>query len=316
MKDINYNTLRPSHFSDYVGQDKLKNKLGILIESAKNRGDSIDHILLYGPPGLGKTTIAKVIANDLGTNLKTTSGPILDRVGDMAAILMSLKDNDILFIDEIHRLNRSIEELLYSAMEDRKVDLIIGKGPTAKSVEIKLAKFTLIGATTNSSLLTAPLRDRFGFTHRVEFYNNNELLNIVNRNASLLGLTFEKEAAILVAKISRGTPRIANRFLKRIRDYVDVNNLDIVRQKDVESVLKMMDVDDLGLEAMDREILNILIDKYSGGPVGIEAIASVLGENRKTIESVHEPYLVKIGLIERTKNGRLVTAFGYKHMKK
>lgn len=312
----NYNSLRPSQFSEYVGQEKLKNKLNILIESAKNRGDAVDHILLYGPPGLGKTTIAKVIANDLGTNLKTTSGPILDRVGDMAAILMSLKDNDILFIDEIHRLNRSIEELLYSAMEDRKVDLIIGKGPTAKSVEIKLAKFTLIGATTNSSLLTAPLRDRFGFTHRVEFYNNNELLNIVNRNASLLGLSFENDAALLVAKISRGTPRIANRFLKRIRDYVDVNNLTIVTIKDVENVLKMMDVDNLGLEAMDREILRVLIDKYSGGPVGIEAIASVLGENRKTIENVHEPYLVKIGLVERTKNGRMVTKLGYSHMKK
>ena len=303
----NVNLLRPNQFNDYIGQNKLKEKLAILIESAQNREDSLDHILLYGPPGLGKTTIARVISNNLQSNMRTTSGPVIDRVGDMASILMSLKDRDILFIDEIHRLNRAVEELLYSAMEDRKLDLVIGKGPTAKSVEINLAKFTLIGATTNASLLTAPLRDRFGFVHRLEYYGDEDLFEIVKRNSKIFDLNILDSAAINISKISRGTPRIANRFLKRIRDFVDVNGVKEVNEKTVDRVLHMMDVDNLGLESIERDILKIIVDRYSGGPVGIEAIATVLGENRKSLESIHEPYLVKLGLMERTRKGRKIT---------
>ncbi|HCB63920.1 MAG TPA: Holliday junction branch migration DNA helicase RuvB [Fusobacteria bacterium] len=311
----NVNLLRPNQFNDYIGQNKLKEKLAILIESAQNREDSLDHILLYGPPGLGKTTIARVISNNLQSNMRTTSGPVIDRVGDMASILMSLKDRDILFIDEIHRLNRAVEELLYSAMEDRKLDLVIGKGPTAKSVEINLAKFTLIGATTNASLLTAPLRDRFGFVHRLEYYGDEDLFEIVKRNSKIFDLNILDSAAINISKISRGTPRIANRFLKRIRDFVDVNGVKEVNEKTVDRVLHMMDVDNLGLESIERDILKIIVDRYSGGPVGIEAIATVLGENRKSLESIHEPYLVKLGLMERTRKGRKITEKGYKHIK-
>ncbi len=311
----NVNLLRPNQFNDYIGQNKLKEKLAILIESAQNREDSLDHILLYGPPGLGKTTIARVISNNLQSNMRTTSGPVIDRVGDMASILMSLKDRDILFIDEIHRLNRAVEELLYSAMEDRKLDLVIGKGPTAKSVEINLAKFTLIGATTNASLLTAPLRDRFGFVHRLEYYGDEDLFEIVKRNSKIFDLNILDSAAINISKISRGTPRIANRFLKRIIDFVDVNGVKEVNEKTVDRVLHMMDVDNLGLESIERDILKIIVDRYSGGPVGIEAIATVLGENRKSLESIHEPYLVKLGLMERTRKGRKITEKGYKHIK-
>ncbi len=309
-------SLRPKNFKEYIGQDKLKEKMSIFIEAAKLRKESVDHILLYGPPGLGKTTLAGVIANEMGTNLKITSGPVLEKSGDLAAILTSLEENDILFIDEIHRLNTSVEEILYPAMEDGELDIIIGKGPSARSIRIELPSFTLIGATTRAGLLSAPLRDRFGVSHRMDYYTIENLMDIVLRGAELLGAKAEHEGAFEIAKRSRGTPRIANRFLKRVRDYSEIRGKGIITQEIAMEALALLGVDDLGLDELDREILNGIVDNYNGGPVGVETMSLLLGEDRRTLEEVYEPYLVKIGFLKRTHRGRVVTEKGYHHIGK
>ncbi len=307
-------TLRPKKFAEYIGQEKLKEKLGIFIEAAKKRNEPIDHILLYGPPGLGKTTLAGVIATEMGVNLKITSGPVLEKAGDLAAILTSLEEHDILFIDEIHRLNVTVEEILYPAMEDGELDIIIGKGPSARSIRITLPKFTLIGATTRAGLLTSPLRDRFGVTHRMEYYEKEELAKIVIRGADILNVKIEKEGAAELASRSRGTPRIANRFLKRVRDYALIKGNGTITKEIAEKALQMLEVDEYGLDELDREILSGIMEKYDGGPVGIETLSLMLGEDKRTLEEVYEPYLVKIGFIKRTPRGRVVTESAYKHL--
>ena len=309
-----YTLLRPNSIEEYVGQSKLKEKLRISIEAAKARGDSVDHLLLYGPPGLGKTTMARLVSKELGVNFKVTSGPVLEKVGDIVAILMSLSDGDFLFIDEMHRINKSVEEMLYPAMEDRSVDVVVGKGPTSKSVRFTLKNFTIIGATTKVSMLSAPLRDRFGLTHRVEYYSNGDISNIIKRSASLLGIGVEDDASLEIARRSRGTPRIANRLLKRVRDFVEVKGGNVVTLPAARVALNMLEVDSKGLDQLDRAIIETVIDKYTGGPVGLNAIAMALGEDRRTIEEVHEPYLVKAGLIERTSRGRVATKLAYKHL--
>ena len=308
--------LRPKTLSEYIGQGKLKEKLEIFMTASKNRGESMDHTLLYGPPGLGKTTLAGVIATEMGTNLKVTSGPVLDKAGDLAAILTSLDEQDILFIDEIHRLNTSVEEILYPAMEDREIDIIIGKGPTARSIRIELPNFTLIGATTRAGLLSAPLRDRFGLVHRMDYYSTEDLLKIVVRGAGILGVKIEEEGALELALRSRGTPRIANRFLKRVRDYAEIRGDGIITLKIAKEALSLLGVDEYGLDELDREIILSIIDNYGGGPVGIETLALLLGEDRRTLEEIYEPYLVKIGFIKRTHRGRVVTPKAYKHFNK
>lgn len=308
--------LRPRNFKEYIGQDKLKEKMSIFIEAAKLRKESVDHILLYGPPGLGKTTLAGVIANEMGTNLKITSGPVLEKSGDLAAILTSLEENDILFIDEIHRLNTSVEEILYPAMEDGELDIIIGKGPSARSIRIELPSFTLIGATTRAGLLSAPLRDRFGVSHRMDYYTIENLMDIVLRGAEILGAKTENNGAFEIAKRSRGTPRIANRFLKRVRDYSEIRGKGIITQDIAMEALALLGVDELGLDELDREILNGIIENYNGGPVGVETMSLLLGEDRRTLEEVYEPYLVKIGFLKRTHRGRMVTEKGYLHIGK
>ncbi|MBP6407702.1 MAG: Holliday junction branch migration DNA helicase RuvB [Fusobacteriaceae bacterium] len=308
--------LRPRNFKEYIGQDKLKEKMSIFIEAAKLRKESVDHILLYGPPGLGKTTLAGVIANEMGTNLKITSGPVLEKSGDLAAILTSLEENDILFIDEIHRLNTSVEEILYPAMEDGELDIIIGKGPSARSIRIELPSFTLIGATTRAGLLSAPLRDRFGVSHRMDYYTIENLMDIVLRGAEILGAKTENDGAFEIAKRSRGTPRIANRFLKRVRDYSEIRGKGIITQEIAMEALALLGVDELGLDELDREILNGIIENYNGGPVGVETMSLLLGEDRRTLEEVYEPYLVKIGFLKRTHRGRMVTEKGYLHIGK
>ena len=308
--------LRPRNFKEYIGQDKLKEKMSIFIEAAKLRKESVDHILLYGPPGLGKTTLAGVIANEMGTNLKITSGPVLEKSGDLAAILTSLEENDILFIDEIHRLNTSVEEILYPAMEDGELDIIIGKGPSARSIRIELPSFTLIGATTRAGLLSAPLRDRFGVSHRMDYYTIENLMDIVLRGAEILGAKTENDGAFEIAKRSRGTPRIANRFLKRVRDYSEIRGKGIITQNIAMEALALLGVDELGLDELDREILNGIIENYNGGPVGVETMSLLLGEDRRTLEEVYEPYLVKIGFLKRTHRGRMVTEKGYLHIGK
>lgn len=313
-KDIQKN-LRPKHLIEYIGQNSLKEKMQIFMEAAKKRGGCIDHILLYGPPGLGKTTLAGVIATEMGVNLKITSGPILDKAGDLAAILTSLEDNDILFIDEIHRLNTSVEEILYPAMEDGELDIIIGKGPSARSIRIELPPFTLIGATTRAGLLSSPLRDRFGVIHRMDYYNQEELEMIVKRGGVLLGIKVENEGARAIASRSRGTPRIANRLLKRVRDYCEIRGNGVIDLIDTEKALNILGVDKHGLDSLDRDILQSIINNYSGGPVGIETLALMLGEDKRTIEEVYEPYLVKIGYIKRTNRGRVVTEKAYNHFK-
>lgn len=309
-------SLRPRNFKEYIGQDKLKEKMSIFIEAAKLRKESVDHILLYGPPGLGKTTLAGVIANEMGTNLKITSGPVLEKSGDLAAILTSLEENDILFIDEIHRLNTSVEEILYPAMEDGELDIIIGKGPSARSIRIELPSFTLIGATTRAGLLSAPLRDRFGVSHRMDYYTIENLMDIVLRGAEILGAKTENDGAFEIAKRSRGTPRIANRFLKRVRDYSEIRGKGIITQDIAMEALALLGVDELGLDELDREILNGIIENYNGGPVGVETMSLLLGEDRRTLEEVYEPYLVKIGFLKRTHRGRMVTEKGYLHIGK
>jgi Holliday junction DNA helicase RuvB len=307
-------SLRPQTIDEYIGQEKLKEKLDIFIQAAKLRQEPLDHVLLYGPPGLGKTTLANVISNEMNVNLKITSGPVLEKAGDLAAILTSLEENDVLFIDEIHRINATVEEILYPAMEDLELDIIIGKGPTARSIRLTLPPFTLIGATTRAGLLTSPLRDRFGMSHRMEYYDILDLQNIAIRGAKLLDVAIEEDGAREIALRSRGTPRLTNRFLKRVRDYSQIKGSGVITQKDAIAALDMFGIDSIGLDELDRNILVSIIEKYSGGPVGIETLALMLGEDRRTLEEVYEPYLVKIGFIKRTNRGRVVTELAYKHL--
>jgi holliday junction DNA helicase RuvB len=310
------NSLRPQDFNNYIGQERLKKNLKLSITAAKKRGEPLDHILLYGPPGLGKTTMATVIAHEMGATIKITSGPAIERAADLASLLTNLTDGDILFIDEIHRLHRSIEEVLYSAMEDFKLDIILGKGPSAHSLRLDLPKFTIIGATTRTGTLAAPLRDRFGMIHRLDYYNTDEIEKIINRAASILKVKINQPAAKQLAERSRLTPRISNRLLKRVRDYADVNGDGIIDEQISEGALKLLDIDELGLEPADRMLLNAVIEHYHGGPVGIEALSAVIAEENATIEDFYEPYLIQIGLLERTPRGRKVTHKAYKHLGK
>ena len=307
-------SLRPQYLDDYIGQKGVKENLKIFIEAARRRGEPLDHVLFYGPPGLGKTTLAGIIANELGVNIKITSGPAIERAGDLAAILTNLEENDVLFIDEIHRLNRSVEEVLYSAMEDYALDIIIGKGPSARSIRLDLARFTLIGATTRAGSLSAPLRDRFGVISKFELYKVEEITEIIRRTARILGVTADEDSLVEMAKRSRGTPRVANRMLKRIRDFSQVKGNGIIDMEITREALEALGVDELGLERLDREILSGIIERFNGGPVGIDTIAASIGEERVTIEDVYEPYLIQTGLLYRTQKGRMVSPAGYKHM--
>lgn len=307
-------SLRPKRLKEYIGQEKVKEKLQIFTEAAKGRGEALDHVLLYGPPGLGKTTLANIIAKEMGGNFKITSGPAIERAGDLAAILTTLSDNDVLFIDEIHRLNRAIEEILYPAMEDFALDIVIGKGAAAKSIRLDLPKFTLIGATTRVGLLTAPLRDRFGVLCPMDYYNNEELREIVVRSSDILGVKITEDAAVEIGKRSRGTPRISNRLLKRVRDYSEVRAHGVIDLETADAALKMMDVDSEGLDSLDRKILGAIIDNFNGGPVGLETLAYFIGEEIDTILDVYEPYLLKTGYVIRTPRGRIATDSAYEHM--
>ncbi len=307
-------TLRPQDFANYIGQERIKQNLQLAITASKKRGEPIDHVLLYGPPGLGKTTLATVIANEMGAQIRITSGPAIERAGDLASLLTNLQDGDILFIDEIHRLNRSVEEVLYSAMEDFKLDIMLGKGPSAKSLRLDLPKFTIIGATTRTGSLAAPLRDRFGMIHRLEFYTPEEIARIIKRASQILKVKIDNEAANKLAIRARLTPRIANRLLKRVRDYADVNGDGIIDNNISDSALLLLEVDELGLDPADRRMLEAIIESYDGGPVGVDTIAALIAEERSTIEDFHEPYLMQIGLIERTPRGRRVTLKAYKHL--
>jgi Holliday junction DNA helicase RuvB len=308
------NKLRPHDFANYIGQDRLKQNLQLAIAAAQKRGEPLDHVLLYGPPGLGKTTMASVIAHEMGAQIRITSGPAIERAGDLASLLTNLQDGDILFIDEIHRLHRTVEEVLYSAMEDFKLDIMIGKGPSARSMRLDVPKFTLIGATTRTGALSAPLRDRFGMIHRLEFYNHDQIGQIISRAADILRVKIHDDAAHELAKRSRLTPRIANRLLKRVRDYADVNGDGIIDATISRQALVLLDVDDLGLDPADRLLLLAIIENYSGGPVGVETLAALTAEERSTIEDFIEPYLMQVGLLERTPRGRKVTPKAYRHL--
>lgn len=307
-------SLRPQTLDDYIGQEKAKNTLRVYIEAAKERHDSLDHVLFYGPPGLGKTTLAGIIANEMGVHLKVTSGPAIEKPGEMAAILNNLQEGDLLFIDEIHRLNRQVEEVLYPAMEDYAIDIMIGKGATARSIRLELPRFTLVGATTRAGLLTAPLRDRFGVIHRLEFYTTEELKLIILHSAKILNVEIDEEGALELARRSRGTPRLANRILKRVRDFAQVCYDGVITKEVAETALNLLEVDKMGLDHVDRNILHTMIDKFAGGPVGLDTLAAAIGEDAGTIEDVYEPYLIQNGFLNRTPRGRVVTDFAYHHL--
>ena len=313
-EDVWQYSLRPKYFNEYIGQREAKDNLNIYIQATKQRGEALDHVLLYGPPGLGKTTLAGIIANELGVNFRITSGPAIEKAGDLAAILTNLDEHDVLFIDEIHRLSRSVEEVLYSAMEDYALDIIIGKGPSARSVRIELPKFTLVGATTRAGALAAPLRDRFGIVSRLEYYKQGELEFIVTRAADILNIGIEQAGASEIARRSRGTPRIANRLLKRVRDFAQVVGNGVITADIADEALKRLHVDKMGLDRIDRRVLKCIIENYDGGPVGIETIAAAVSEERDTIEDVYEPYLMQLGFLGRTPRGRVATKLAYDHL--
>lgn len=311
--DIDF-SLRPKTLSEYIGQDKVKENLKIFIEAAKQRGEPLDHVLLYGPPGLGKTTLSAIIAHEMGVNIRITSGPAIEKPGDLAALLTNLSENDVLFIDEIHRLSRAIEEILYPALEDCALDIIIGKGPSAQSIRIDLPKFTLVGATTRAGQLTSPLRDRFGMVMRLEMYTYEQLCEIAMRSAGVLGISCEREGAMEIAKRSRGTPRIANRLLKRVRDFAEVMGNGVITKDIASLALDRLEIDALGLDTLDKRMLEMIIKGYNGGPVGLETLAAAIGEEAVTLEDVCEPYLMQLGFISRTPRGRCVTALAYEHL--
>lgn len=311
--EIDY-SLRPKKLTEFIGQEKIKENLAVFIEAAKKRNEALDHVLLYGPPGLGKTTLAGIIANEMGVNLRVTSGPAIERPGDLAALLTNLNHKDVLFIDEIHRLPRAIEEVLYPSMEDYSLDIIIGKGPSARSIRLDLQQFTLIGATTRAGQLSGPLRDRFGLIFRLEIYTPDDLSHIICRSANILNIGIEQKAALEIAFRSRGTPRIANRLLKRVRDFAQVQNKDIIDLDIAKKTLERLEIDSLGLDNIDRKMLKVMIESYNGGPVGLDTLAASIGEEAITLEDVYEPYLIQIGFINRTPRGRCVTACAYKHL--